>query len=73
MPRTTAAQLETAAPHQAGTNSGVFTTSRQAGGALAIVGLGVPTAAPTGFRTGQLLGVVMTAVVAVAPVWQPRR
>lgn len=65
MPPTTTILLETAAAHRAGTVSGVFNTSRQVGGALAVAAFGGLTAATTGFQAGLALCLLVTAAVAV--------
>ncbi|GAB3615058.1 MFS transporter [Humibacter ginsengisoli] len=65
MPPTTAVLLESAPPQQAGTVSGVFNTSRQVGGALAVAVFGALTAVSGGFYRGQQISLVVTAVVAV--------
>ncbi len=69
MPMTTALLLEHVPTAQAGTASGVFNTSRQVGGALAIAVFGAQLAHPEtfiqGVRTSLLIG---TAVVSIAAV-----
>lgn len=66
MPPTTAALLAAVPAHRAGTASGVFNTSRQLGGALAVAVLGTLLGGSGGFAAGLRTGLVVTAVVAVA-------
>ena len=52
--------------HQAGTASGVFNTSRQLGGALAVAVFGALLATPAGFLHGLRAGLLIAAVVTLA-------
>jgi EmrB/QacA subfamily drug resistance transporter len=65
MPATTAVLLESVPAHRAGTASGVFNTSRQIGGALAVAVFGAFLAAPAGFVHGMRVSLVIAAVVAL--------
>jgi MFS transporter, DHA2 family, methylenomycin A resistance protein len=66
MPPMMAVLLDSVPAHRAGTASGVFNTSRQIGGALAIAVFGALLAAPPGLVHGLYASVVVVAVVAVA-------
>lgn len=63
MPPTTAILLESVSARRAGTASGVFNTSRQVGGALAVAVFGALLAAPAGFNSGLHLSLVLAALV----------
>ena len=52
--------------HRAGTASGVFNTSRQLGGALAVAVFGALLAAPAGFQTGPRLSLLIAAAIEIA-------
>jgi EmrB/QacA subfamily drug resistance transporter len=52
--------------HRAGTASGVFNTSRQLGGALAVAVFGALLAAPAGFQTGLRLSLLSAAAIGIA-------
>jgi sugar phosphate permease len=65
MPPTMAVLLNSVATHQAGTASGVFNTSRQVGGALAVAVFGALLAQPAGFLTGMRTSLLIAAAVAV--------
>jgi EmrB/QacA subfamily drug resistance transporter len=66
MPPITAVLLNSVPDHQAGTASGVFNTSRQLGGALAVAIFGALVAHPAGFVQGMHIGLGIAAAVAVA-------
>jgi MFS transporter, DHA2 family, methylenomycin A resistance protein len=66
MPPMMAVLLGSVPAHRAGTASGVFNTSRQIGGALAIAVFGALLAAPRGLVHGLHASIVVAAVVAVA-------
>jgi DHA2 family methylenomycin A resistance protein-like MFS transporter len=65
MPMTTALLLEHVPPAQAGTASGVFNTSRQVGGALAIAVFGALLAHPATFIHREQLALFIAAAVAL--------
>ncbi|MEU6512368.1 MFS transporter [Streptomyces sp. NPDC046942] len=65
MPQVTAVLLEHVPAAQAGTASGVFNTSRQVGGALAVAAFGALLSGAAGFRHGLQISLVITAVIAV--------
>ena len=65
MPMTTALLLEHVPSAQAGTDSGVFNTSRQVGGALAVAVFGALLAHRATFIHGERLGLFIAAGVAV--------
>ncbi|MFD7504293.1 MFS transporter [Streptomyces sp. NPDC059850] len=65
MPPTTALLLEHVPVHQTGTASGVFNTSRQIGGALAVAVFGALISAPDGFEYGLRASLLLTAAVAL--------
>ena len=65
MPPVTAVLLNSVPDALAGTASGVFNTSRQLGGALAIAVFGALLAQPAGFTHGLRLSLLIAAVVAV--------
>ncbi|OBC01936.1 MFS transporter [Mycobacterium sp. 852013-50091_SCH5140682] len=75
-PPATAVLLDTVAHHQAGVASGVFNTSRQVGGALAVAVFGALLANPDTFVRGvhvsMLIAAVVTAVTAVLTLSLPR-
>jgi sugar phosphate permease len=52
MPPMTAVLLNSVPGHQAGPASGIFNTSRQVGGALAVAVFGALLASPAGFLAG---------------------
>lgn len=66
MPPTIAVLLTSVPAHQSGVASGVFNTSRQVGGALAVAVFGALTAASGGFGHGQRISLTIVAAVAVA-------
>ncbi|RZL75724.1 MAG: DHA2 family efflux MFS transporter permease subunit [Rhodococcus sp. (in: high G+C Gram-positive bacteria)] len=66
MPPTTALLLEHVPAHQTGTASGVFNTSRQIGGALAVAVFGALISASAGFEHGLRLCLALAAAVALA-------
>jgi DHA2 family methylenomycin A resistance protein-like MFS transporter len=66
MPPTTAVLLAAVPAHRAGTASGVFNTSRQLGGALAVAVFGALLAGAAGFLPGVRTSLVITAVVTLA-------
>jgi MFS transporter, DHA2 family, methylenomycin A resistance protein len=65
MPPITAVLLDSVPAHLAGTASGVFNTSRQVGGALAIAIFGALLAGPGGFMHGLRISLLMAAAVAL--------
>ncbi|MGH8994489.1 MAG: MFS transporter [Acidimicrobiales bacterium] len=66
MPPATAVLLDSIPAHQAGTASGVFNTSRQIGGALAIAVFGALLTQPADFIHGVRVSLLIGAVVALA-------
>jgi sugar phosphate permease len=66
MPPTTAVLLEHVPAAQTGTASGVFNTSRQIGGALAVAVFGALISAPAGFQHGLRLSLALAAVIGLA-------
>jgi len=66
MPPVTAVLLNSVPPHRAGTASGVFNTSRQIGGALAVAVFGALLANRAGFLHGVRASLLIAAVVALA-------
>ena len=66
IPPVTALLLNSVPDHQAGTASGLFNTSRQLGGALAVAAFGALLAQPDGFLSGVRLSLVIAAGVALA-------
>jgi DHA2 family methylenomycin A resistance protein-like MFS transporter len=66
MPPTTAALLSSVPAGRSGVASGVFNTSRQVGGALAVAVFGALTATAGGFLHGQRISLTITAGVALA-------
>ncbi|MFI9839712.1 MFS transporter [Nonomuraea sp. NPDC051941] len=70
MPPMTAALLDAVPPHRAGVAGGVFNTSRQVGGALAVAVFGALLAQPAGFlhglRTSLLIAAAATLAAAAA-------
>jgi MFS family permease len=65
MPPTTAVLLNSVHGHTTGVASGVFNTSRQVGGALAVAVFGSLLASGEGFMLGLRLSLVIAAAVAV--------
>jgi MFS family permease len=65
MPPVTAVLLNSVPGHRAGTASGVFNTSRQIGGALAIAVFGTLLATPATFLQGLRASVLIAAAVAL--------
>ena len=66
MPMTTALLLEHVPPAQAGTASGVFNTTRQVGGALAVAVFGALLAHQATFIHGARLALFIAAAVALS-------
>ncbi len=66
MPPMTAILLNSVPAHQAGTASGIFNTSRQAGGALAVAVFGALLASRAGFLTGLRVSLLIAAAAALA-------
>ena len=66
MPPVTALLLNGVPAHRAGTASGVFNTSRQLGGALAVAVFGALLAAPAGFLHGLRASLLIAAALALA-------
>ena len=66
IPPVTAVLLNSVPDHQAGTASGLFNTSRQLGGALAVAGFGALLAQPDRFLTGLRQSLLIAAGVALA-------
>lgn len=66
MPPTTAVLLDSVDAHQAGTASGIFNTSRQVGGALAVAVFGALLAQPGGYGKGAHTSLLIAAAVALA-------
>jgi MFS family permease len=66
MPPLTAVLLNSVPPHRAGVAAGVFNTSRQVGGALAVAVFGALVARPTTFVQGVHLSLLIAAAVALA-------
>ncbi|MFF4397435.1 MFS transporter [Streptomyces sp. NPDC001480] len=66
MPPTTALLLEHLSAHHTGTAGGVFNTSRQIGGALAVAVFGALLSTPAGFEHGLRVSVLLAAAVALA-------
>ena len=71
MPPITAVLLNSVPDAIAGTASGVFNTSRQLGGALAIAVFGALLAQPAGLAHGLRLSLAIAAAVALAAACQP--
>jgi sugar phosphate permease len=65
MPPATTVLLDSVPPSQAGIASGVFNTSRQLGGALAVAVFGALLAQPTTFADGLRTSLLIAACVAV--------
>jgi MFS family permease len=65
-PPVTAVLLDSVPGHQAGTASGVFNTSRQVGGALAVAVFGALLAQPASFLQGLRTSLLLAAGVALA-------
>ncbi|MER7689796.1 MFS transporter [Streptomyces sp. NPDC097610] len=73
MPPTTALLLEHVPAEQTGTASGVFNTSRQIGGALAVAVFGALISAPAGFQHGLRISLALAAAIALlAALTAPR-
>ncbi|MFJ8028509.1 MFS transporter [Streptomyces sp. NPDC096311] len=66
MPPTTALLLEHVSADRTGTASGVFNTSRQIGGALAVAVFGALLSASAGFEHGLRISLLLAAAVALA-------
>jgi sugar phosphate permease len=66
MPPVMALLLNAVPSHQAGTASGVFNTSRQLGGALAVAVFGALLSTPAGFLHGLRTSLLIAAVIALA-------
>ena len=66
MPPMTAVLLNSVPGHRTGTASGIFNTSRQVGGALAVAVFGALLASQTGFVTGMRVSLLIAAAVALA-------
>jgi MFS transporter, DHA2 family, methylenomycin A resistance protein len=66
MPPLTGVLLNAVPAHRAGVAGGVFNTSRQLGGALAVAVFGALLAGPAGFATGVRLSLLLAAAVALA-------
>jgi predicted MFS family arabinose efflux permease len=66
MPPTTAVLLEHVPAEQTGTAGGVFNTSRQIGGALAVAVFGALISGTAGFQHGLRVSLALAAVVALA-------
>ena len=66
MPPMTAVLLDSVPAHRAGTASGIFNTSRQVGGALAVAVFGSLLASRAGFLSGLRISLLLAAVVALA-------
>ncbi|WP_436851144.1 MFS transporter [Streptomyces asoensis] len=65
MPATTALLLERVPAEQTGTASGVFNTSRQIGGALAVAVFGALISSPAGFQHGLRISLTLAAAIAL--------
>ncbi|UGQ13959.1 MFS transporter [Yinghuangia sp. ASG 101] len=65
MPPTTALLLDAVPSEQTGTAGGVFNTSRQIGGALAVAVFGALISAPAGFQHGLRVSLAAAAAVAL--------
>jgi MFS family permease len=66
MPPMTAVLLNSVPDHRAGTASGIFNTSRQVGGALAVAVFGALLASRAGFLTGLRVSLLIAAGIALA-------
>ena len=66
MPPVTAVLLNAVPAHQAGVASGVFNTSRQVGGSLAVAVFGALLTQPAGFLAGMRTSLLIAAAVALA-------
>jgi MFS family permease len=66
MPPMTAVLLNSVPGHRAGTASGIFNTSRQVGGALAVAVFGALLASRAGFLTGLRVSLLIAAGIALA-------
>jgi EmrB/QacA subfamily drug resistance transporter len=73
MPPMTAVLLNSVPGHRAGTASGIFNTSRQAGGALAVAVFGALLASRAGFLAGLRASLLIAAVVALAAAFVSTR
>jgi MFS family permease len=65
-PTMTTVLLSAVPAQQAGTASGLFNTSRQLGGALAVAVFGALLTGPAGFESGMRFSLLLAALVAVA-------
>lgn len=68
MPPTTAVLLSSVPAHRGGTASGVFNTSRQVGGALAVAVFGTLLAHSAAFTTGMRTSLLVAAVVGLIAI-----
>jgi MFS transporter, DHA2 family, methylenomycin A resistance protein len=66
MPPMTAVLLNSVPGHRAGTASGIFNTSRQVGGALAVAVFGALLASRAGFLTGLRVSLLIAGGIALA-------
>ncbi|AXJ10910.1 MFS transporter [Arthrobacter sp. PM3] len=73
MPPITAALLNAVPAHLSGTASGVFNTSRQFGGALAVAVFGSLLADPSTFHAGVLTSLLLAAAVALCAAFASRQ
>ncbi|MFF9126577.1 MFS transporter [Streptomyces sp. NPDC014889] len=71
MPATTALLLEHVPAARAGTASGVFNTSRQIGGALAVAVFGALISASAGFQHGLRISLALAAAIALLAALTP--
>jgi sugar phosphate permease len=69
----TAVLLNSVPGRRAGTASGIFNTSRQAGGALAVAVFGALLASRAGFLAGLRASLLIAAVVALAAAFVSTR
>jgi len=72
IPPMTAALLNSVPDDRAGTASGVFNTSRQVGGALAIAVFGALLAQPAGYIAGLRTSLIIAAAVTAAAILAAR-
>ncbi|SDT24506.1 Major Facilitator Superfamily protein [Pseudarthrobacter equi] len=73
MPPMTAALLNAVPGHLAGTASGIFNTSRQFGGALAVAVFGALLAEPSTFHPGLMASLLIAAAVALCAALASRQ